>query len=134
MRRLAPGVRPDRTHGGVHTVAVAPLLDARRDDVVEQAQLQLAMRLPRETAYSATDLLAERSWVDRYSQIRAFTSQDYWDLVDALDRHYNLLLVDTGTGILDDAIQGILEKAHQLVVVMPAGARRRPGSSLVGRL
>ncbi|HEU5001035.1 MAG TPA: MinD/ParA family protein, partial [Lapillicoccus sp.] len=103
----------------------------------------LAMRLPRETQYSATDLLAERAWVERYSQIRAFTSQDpvsrlevvasdddpritlalgaqdYRHLVDTLDRHYNLVLVDTGTGILDDAIQGILEEADQLVVVMP---------------
>ncbi|HEU4329870.1 MAG TPA: MinD/ParA family protein [Lapillicoccus sp.] len=103
----------------------------------------LAMRLPRETDYSATDLLAERAWIERYSQIRAFTSQDpvsrlevvasdddprislalgsqdYRHLVDTLDRHYNLVLVDTGTGILDDAIQGILEEADQLVVVMP---------------
>jgi putative peptide zinc metalloprotease protein len=101
------------------------------------------MRLPRETQYSATDLLAERAWVERYSQIRAFTSQDpvsrlevvasdddprislalgaqdYRQLVDTLDRHYSLVLVDTGTGILDDAIQGILEEADQLVVVMP---------------
>ncbi len=121
------------THRGDRVVA----LDANPDAG------SLAMRLPRETAYSATDLLAERSWVDRYSQIRAFTSQDpvsrlevvasdddpritlalgsqdYRHLVDALDRHYNLLLVDTGTGILDDAIQGILEEADQLVVVMP---------------
>ena len=49
----------------------------------------------------------------------ALGSQDYRHLVDTLDRHYNLVLVDTGTGILDDAIQGILEEADQLVVVMP---------------
>ena len=121
------------THRGDRVVA----LDANPDAG------SLGMRLPRETQYSATDLLAERTWVERYSQIRAFTSQDpvsrlevvasdddpritlalgsqdYRHLVDTLDRHYNLVLVDTGTGILDDAIQGILEEADQLVVVMP---------------
>ena len=121
------------THRGDRVVA----LDANPDAG------SLAMRLPRETQYSATDLLAERAWVDRYSQIRQFTSQDpvsrlevvasdddprislalgsqdYRDLVDTLDRHYNMVLVDTGTGILDDAIRGILEEADQLVVVMP---------------
>jgi putative peptide zinc metalloprotease protein len=121
------------THRGDRVVA----LDANPDAG------SLGMRLPRETHYSATDLLAERAWIDRYSQIRAFTSQDpvsrlevvasdddpritlalgaqdYRHLVDTLDRHYNLVLVDTGTGILDDAIQGILEEADQLVVVMP---------------
>lgn len=121
------------THRGDRVVA----LDANPDAG------SLAMRLPRETQYSATDLLAQRAWVDRYSQMRTFTSQDpvsrlevvasdddprislalgsedYRHLVDTLDRHYNLVLVDTGTGILDDAIQGILEEADQLVVVMP---------------
>ncbi len=121
------------THRGDRVVA----LDANPDAG------SLGMRLPRETQYSATDLLAERAWVERYSQIRAFTSQDpvsrlevvasdddprislalgsqdYRHLVDTLDRHYNLVLVDTGTGILDDAIQGILTEADQLVVVMP---------------
>jgi putative peptide zinc metalloprotease protein len=121
------------THRGDRVVA----LDANPDAG------SLGMRLPRETHYSATDLLAQRAWVDRYSQIRTFTSQDpvsrlevvasdddprislalgaddYRQLVDTLDRHYNLVLVDTGTGILDDAIQGILEEADQLVVVMP---------------
>lgn len=121
------------THRGDRVVA----LDANPDAG------SLGMRLPRETHYSATDLLAQRAWVDRYSQIRTFTSQDpvsrlevvasdddprislalgsedYRHLVDTLDRHYNLVLVDTGTGILDDAIQGILEEADQLVVVMP---------------
>jgi len=121
------------THRGDRVVA----LDANPDAG------SLAMRLPRESQYSATDLLAERAWVDRYSQIRAFTSQDpvsrlevvasdddprislalgsqdYRDLVYTLDRHYNMVLVDTGTGILDDAIRGILEEADQLVVVMP---------------
>jgi putative peptide zinc metalloprotease protein len=121
------------THRGDRVVA----LDANPDAG------SLAMRVPRETSSSATDLLADRAWVDRYSQIRSYTSQDpvsrlevvasdddprislalgnqdYRNLVDTLDRHYNLILVDTGTGILDDAIKGLLEEADQLVLVMP---------------
>ena len=46
-------------------------------------------------------------------------TQDYRDLIDTVDHHYNLILVDTGTGILDDANQGILQEADQLVLVMP---------------
>jgi len=103
----------------------------------------LGMRLSRDTACTATDLLAERSWVQRYSQLRTFTSQDprtrlevvaadgdprltyalrredYAHLIDLLNRHFTLLVVDTGTGVLDDAIQGVLEEADRLVVVVP---------------
>ncbi len=121
------------THRGDRVVA----LDANPDAG------SLGMRLHRETSFSATDLLAERAWVQRYSQIRTYTSQDprtglevvasdddpritsalnredYAHLIDILDRHFTLLLVDTGTGVLDDAIQGVLEEADQLVIVVP---------------
>jgi putative peptide zinc metalloprotease protein len=103
----------------------------------------LAMRVRRETTNSATDLLANGAWIERYWEMRSYTSQDahsrlevvasdddprigqalgsqdYRQLVDTLDRHYNLILVDTGTGILDDATQGVLQDADQLVVVIP---------------
>jgi putative peptide zinc metalloprotease protein len=103
----------------------------------------LAHRMRRETTSTVTDLLHERDWIQRYADMRDFTSQapdtrlevvasdddpritqalgeeDYRRAIEVLDRHYNLLLVDTGTGILDSAIQGILAEADQLVVVMP---------------
>jgi putative peptide zinc metalloprotease protein len=103
----------------------------------------LAHRIHRETAHTVTSLLAERDWIVRYADMRGFTSQspdtrlevvasdddpritqalgeeDYRRAIEVLDRHYNLVLVDTGTGILDSAIQGILAEADQLVVVMP---------------
>ena len=103
----------------------------------------LAYRVHRETPETVTSLLAGRSDLDRYSDMRAFTSQspdtrlevvasdddprisqalgerDYHQTIDLLDRHYNLILIDTGTGILDAGIQGILTEADQLVVVMP---------------
>ena len=103
----------------------------------------LAHRMRRETTNTVTTLLAERDWINRYADMRGFTSQaadtrlevvasdddpritqalgeeDYRRAIEILDRHYNLVLVDTGTGILDSAIQGILAEADQLVVVMP---------------
>jgi putative peptide zinc metalloprotease protein len=102
----------------------------------------LGHRVPRETTKTVTDLLAATTPLDRYSAVRAFTSQassrlevlasdddpritqrlgeeEYHRTVDILDRHYNLLVIDTGTGILDAAIQGVLMEADQLVVVLP---------------
>ncbi len=102
----------------------------------------LAHRVRRETSETVTSLLGDRDLIDRYSDIRAYTSQagtrleviasdddpritqalgerDYQQAIDLLDRHYNLILLDTGTGILDSAIQGVLEEADQIVVVMP---------------
>ena len=103
----------------------------------------LATRIQRETTNATTDLLVNRAWVQRYAQIRSYTSQhpgsrleviasdddagislalgnqDYRDLIDTVDHFYNLILVDTGTGILGDANQGILQEADQLVLVMP---------------
>ena len=102
----------------------------------------LGHRVPCETTKTVTDLLAATTPLDRYSAVRAFTSQastrlevlasdddpritqrlgeeEYHRTVDILDRHYNLLVIDTGTGILDAAIQGVLMEADQLVVVLP---------------
>jgi len=103
----------------------------------------LAHRMRRETARTVTDLLDQRNRIERYADRRGYTSQaadtrlevvasdddprisqalgeeDYRTAIDLLDRHYNLILVDTGTGILDSAIKGILAEADQIVVVMP---------------
>jgi len=103
----------------------------------------LAHRMRRETPSTVTDLLQERQYIERYADMRGYTSQsvdtrlevvasdddpritqalgedDYRTAIDVLDRHYNLLLVDTGTGILDSAIRGVLAEADQIVVVMP---------------
>ena len=102
----------------------------------------LGYRVRLETAATVTSLLAERDGIKRYSDVRAYTSQaptrleviasdddpritqaltdrDYGAAIDVLDRHYNLILLDTGTGILDSGIQGILREADQVVVVMP---------------
>ncbi len=100
----------------------------------------LGYRVRRETSATADDLLAEVDGIVRYSDLRAFTSQassrleviaspddpgvsralgeaEYQRLVALLEHHYNLILVDCGTGILDSANRGIVDVADQLVIV-----------------
>lgn len=103
----------------------------------------LAYRIERQSSETVTSLLARRATLDRYADMRSFTSQapdtrlevvasdddpritqalgeqDYRQAIDVLDHHYNLIIIDTGTGVLDGAIQGVLGEADQLVVVMP---------------
>ena len=100
----------------------------------------LGYRVRRETNKTITHLLVERDNVTRYADIRAFTSQaptrleviaadddpritdslresDYKRVVDLLEYHYNLICMDTGTGVLESASKGILQLADQLVLV-----------------
>lgn len=109
----------------------------------------LAERVPRESGATIRHLLQSRERVTRYGDIRAFTSQsptrlevlasdsdpgassalseqDYIDTVETLERFYNLVLTDCGTGLLHDAMRGVLGLANSLVVVSSAsldGAR-----------
>jgi MinD-like ATPase involved in chromosome partitioning or flagellar assembly len=56
----------------------------------------------------------------------AYSEQDYRDTVATLERFYNLILTDCGTGLLHSAMSGILGLANSLVVVSSAsldGAR-----------
>lgn len=52
---------------------------------------------------------------------RALSGRDYQQVMDRLHRHFQLLLVDTGTGILDDANLGILDAVDQVVLVSGVG-------------
>jgi putative peptide zinc metalloprotease protein len=101
----------------------------------------LGYRVPRETRATVTDLLDDAHRITRYADIRGYTSQaptrleviasdddphitsaigreEYHTAVRLLEHHYNLILLDTGTGILDSATQGILGVADQLVLVL----------------
>ena len=51
----------------------------------------------------------------------ALGRDDYHQLIGLLDRFYNLIVLDTGTGILDSANQGLLEEADKLVLVLRPG-------------
>jgi putative peptide zinc metalloprotease protein len=101
----------------------------------------LGYRVRRETAATVTNLLADEQEIIRYADIRAYTNQastrlevvasdddprittalgeeDYRRAIALLERHYNLILLDTGTGVLESATKGILQLADQIVVVM----------------
>ena len=109
----------------------------------------LGERVVRESGATIRHLLHAREQVHRYGDVRAFTSQsptrlevlasdsdpgassalserDYIDTLDTLERFYNLVLTDCGTGLLHDAMRGVLGLASSLVVVSSAsldGAR-----------
>ncbi len=92
-----------------------------------------------------TDVLRDLDTITSYATLRSYTAQatesrlevlasdddpriwnaldrnDYHRLVKLLDRFYNLIVLDTGTGILDSANQGLLTEADQIVLVVRSG-------------
>ncbi len=94
---------------------------------------------------TVTDVLRDLDQIRTYAALRRYTSQavesrlevlasdddpgigmalardDYHHLIGLLDRFYNVILLDTGTGILDSANQGLLTEADQVVLVVRAG-------------
>src|SRR6266540_290524 len=100
----------------------------------------LGHRVRRETTANLTSLLADADKIERYADIRGYTSQaptrlevvasdddpritqaigetEFHRVVQLLERHYNLVCLDTGTGVLESATRGILNAADQIVVV-----------------
>jgi len=100
----------------------------------------LGYRVQRETSNTLLSLLNHQQQISRYADIRAFTSQastrlevvaadddpritdalqesDFHDAMRLLEVHYNLVCMDTGTGVLESAARGILRLADQIVVV-----------------
>ncbi|ANW68020.1 secretion protein EspI [Mycobacterium sp. djl-10] len=99
----------------------------------------LAQRGPDQVHSTVRDVLAHRE-ITRYSEVRRHTSQnasrleflgsardpavseafsetDYLDIHRVLDRFYNVVLTDCGTGLTHSAIQGVLNTATALVVI-----------------
>jgi MinD-like ATPase involved in chromosome partitioning or flagellar assembly len=99
--------------------------------------------------HTVRDFVRRSNQLDKYSAVREFTAQaesrlevlcsesdplasmafsesDYRIISDILERFYNLVLTDCGTGLLHSAMVGVLAKAHQVVIVSSAsldGAR-----------
>ena len=113
----------------------------------------LAYRVHRETDATVTQLLRASERIRRYSDMRNFTNQsptrlevlasdddptisvalgepEYRQVLHVLEHHYNLILMDTGTGILDSATQGVLRMADQIVVCAAPGIDASRASSL----
>ncbi|QKT09001.1 MinD/ParA family protein [Gordonia sp. X0973] len=99
----------------------------------------LAQRVPQQTRSTVHDLLADPS-LNRYSDVRvhtsqapsrlevlaserdpaaaeAFSEQDYRGVIDVLQRFYNIIITDCGTGLSHSAMNGVLDLANCLVLV-----------------
>ena len=100
----------------------------------------LSGKIPLETAATVRNLLNDADRIQRYSDVRRYTSQsadrlevlasetdpavsiafsenDYRMVAAILERFYNVVLTDCGTGLLHSAMSGVLALAHQLIVV-----------------
>ncbi len=108
----------------------------------------LSQRVPQQTSSTVQDVLLDEQ-IYRYSDIRRHTSQsvsrlevlaserdpataetfdeqDYRTVIGVLERFYNIILTDCGTGLSHSAMDGVLDLAHSLIIVSTAaldGAR-----------
>ncbi len=100
----------------------------------------LSQKVPLETPATVRHLLRDAEGIDRYSDVRSYTSQgpsrlevlasesdpamseafsadDYTRTLEILERFYGLVLTDCGTGLLNSAMSAVLSKADALIVV-----------------
>ncbi|AZZ81269.1 ATPase [Gordonia alkanivorans] len=99
----------------------------------------LGQRIPQQTRSTVRDLLADQN-VYRYSDVRAHTSQapsrlevlaserdpamaeafnedEYRGVVTILQRFYNIIITDCGTGLSHSAMNGVLDLANTIILV-----------------
>ncbi|WP_375336051.1 MinD/ParA family protein [Nocardia sp. SYP-A9097] len=99
----------------------------------------LSQRVPLQTRSTVRDLLLDPS-IQRYSDVRRHTSQagsrlevlaserdpaaseafsedEYRSVARVLQRFYNIILTDCGTGLMHSAMAGVLDLAHSLVLI-----------------
>lgn len=100
----------------------------------------LSQKVPLETPATVRHLLRDASSIQRYSDVRSYTSQgpsrlevlasesdpavseafsaeDYSRTLEILERFYSVVLTDCGTGLMHSAMSAVLEQADTLVVV-----------------
>jgi MinD-like ATPase involved in chromosome partitioning or flagellar assembly len=100
----------------------------------------LSQKVPLETPATVRHLLRDAEGIDRYSDVRSYTSQgpsrlevlasesdpavseafsadDYSRTLDVLERFYSLVLTDCGTGLMHSAMASVLAKADVLIVI-----------------
>jgi MinD-like ATPase involved in chromosome partitioning or flagellar assembly len=100
----------------------------------------LSQKVPLETPATVRHLLRDAESIKRYTDIRRYTSQgasrlevlasendpavcqafsaeDYTRTLDILERFYNLVLTDCGTGLMHSAMSAVLAKADVLIVI-----------------
>ncbi len=100
----------------------------------------LSQKVPLETPATVRHLLRDAEGIERYSDVRSYTSQgpsrlevlasesdpavseafsadDYSRTLDVLERFYSLVLTDCGTGLMHSAMSAVLAKADVLIVI-----------------
>ncbi len=100
----------------------------------------LSQKVPLETPATVRHLLRDAEGIERYSDVRSYTSQgpsrlevlasetdpavseafsaeDYARTLDVLERFYSLVLTDCGTGLMHSAMSSVLAKADVLIVI-----------------
>ena len=100
----------------------------------------LNQKVPLETPATVRHLLRDAEGIHAYSDVRrytsqgpsrlevlasesdpavseAFSSQDYHDTLEVLERFYSLVLTDCGTGMLHSAMTAVLDRADVLLVI-----------------
>ncbi len=100
----------------------------------------LSQKVPLETPATVRHLLRDAEGIERYSDVRRYTSQgasrlevlasesdpavseafssdDYTRTLEVLERFYSLVLTDCGTGMLHSAMSAVLDKADVLIVI-----------------
>uniref|UniRef100_UPI003183BA77 nucleotide-binding protein n=1 Tax=Nocardia donostiensis TaxID=1538463 RepID=UPI003183BA77 len=99
----------------------------------------LSQRVPLQTRSTVRDLLLDPA-IQRYSDVRrhtsqsgsrlevlaserdpaaseAFSEEEYRSVARILQRFYNIILTDCGTGLMHSAMAGVLDLAHSLVLI-----------------
>ena len=100
----------------------------------------LSQKVPLETPATVRHLLRDAEGIERYSDVRSYTSQgpsrlevlasesdpavseafssdDYARTLEVLERFYSLVLTDCGTGLMHSAMSAVLAKADVLIVI-----------------
>jgi MinD-like ATPase involved in chromosome partitioning or flagellar assembly len=100
----------------------------------------LSQKVPLETPATVRHLLRDAEGIERYSDVRSYTSQgpsrlevlasesdpavsdafssdDYTKTLEVLERFYSLVLTDCGTGLMHSAMSAVLAKADTLIVI-----------------
>ncbi|WP_070198937.1 SCO5717 family growth-regulating ATPase [Streptomyces oceani] len=127
------------------TTALGSTLATERQDKVIAIDANpdagtLGRRVRRETGATIRDLVTAIPYLNSYMDIRRFTSQapsgleilandvdpavsttfnddDYRSVIDVLGKQYPIILTDSGTGLLYSAMRGVLDLAHQLIII-----------------
>ncbi|WP_040775636.1 MinD/ParA family ATP-binding protein [Nocardia pneumoniae] len=88
-------------------------------DLAQSQNLDAFSAVQSFTSINSADLAVIASpWTTEATE--ALSGQEYRTAVEVLRRHFNLLLVDCGTGVLDSATASVLQTSDAVVVVTPA--------------